>query len=42
MCAFCTLKLGTNATLIRPFTSGSPLTVSPTALMSLMMSFAIR
>ena len=37
-----TLKFGTNATFRNRFTSGSLLTVSPTALISLMIRFATK
>src|SRR5271163_1078665 len=42
MCAFFTLKFGTNATFRNRLISGSALTVSPTALISLMIRLAIK
>ncbi len=40
--AFCTLKFGTNATFRNRLTSGSLLTVSATALISLMIRLAMK
>jgi hypothetical protein len=41
-CALCTVKFGRNTTFINRLTAGSAFTVSPTALISLMIRLAMK